>query len=139
MDIMQFIIHNWYLVLGIVVVLSMLAWGPLTQLMHGVQHVTTAEAIRLMNHEKGVLVDVREPDEYRGGHIPNALNLPLSGLAGSLKQIDKHKARPLIICCRTSQRSARAAVALRKQGFDRVQVLAGGITAWQGENLPVEK
>jgi rhodanese-related sulfurtransferase len=139
MDIMQFIIHNWYLVLGIVVVLSMLAWGPLTQLMHGVQHVTTAEAIRLMNHEKGVLVDVREPDEYRGGHIPNALNLPLSGLAGSLKQIDKHKARPLIICCRTSQRSARAAVALRKQGFASVQVLAGGITAWQGENLPVEK
>jgi rhodanese-related sulfurtransferase len=139
MDIMQFIIHNWYLILGIVVVLSMLTWGPLTQLMNGVQHVTTAEAIRLMNHEKGVFVDVREPDEYRGGHIPNALNLPLSGLAGSLKQIEKHKARPLIICCRTSQRSARAAVELRKLGFASVQVLAGGITAWQGENLPVEK
>ncbi|MEK7666350.1 MAG: rhodanese-like domain-containing protein, partial [Pseudomonadota bacterium] len=78
---MQFIVNNWYLILGIVVVLAMLAWGPLTQLLHGVQHVTTAEAIRLLNHEKGVLVDVREPDEYRGGHIPNALNLPLSGLA----------------------------------------------------------
>ena len=101
---MQFIINNWYLVLGIVVVLAMLAWGPLTQLLHGVQHVTTAEAIRLLNHEKGVLVDVREPDEYRGGHIPNALNLPLSALAAGLKQIEKHKARPLIICCRTSQR-----------------------------------
>jgi len=136
---MQFIINNWYLVLGIVVVLTMLAWGPLTQLLHGVQHVTTAEAIRLLNHEKGLLVDVREPDEFRGGHIPNALNLPLSGLAGSLKQVEKHKARPLIICCRTSQRSARAAVALRKFGFASVQVLAGGITTWQRENLPVEK
>ena len=136
---MQFVVNNWYLVLGIVVVLTMLVWGPLTQLLHGVQHVTTAEAIRLMNHEKGVLVDVREPDEYRGGHIPNALNLPLSGLAAGLKQIEKHMARPLIICCRTSQRSARAAVALRKHGFASVQVLAGGITAWQHENLPVEK
>jgi rhodanese-related sulfurtransferase len=136
---MQFVVNNWYLILGIVVVLSMLVWGPLTQLLHGVQHVTTAEAIRLMNHEKGVLVDVREPDEYRGGHIPNALNLPLSGLAAGLKQIEKHMARPLIICCRTSQRSARAAVALRKHGFASVQVLAGGITAWQHENLPVEK
>jgi len=136
---MQFVIHNWYLVLGIVVVLGMLVWGPLTQLLHGVQHVTSAEAIRLMNHEKGLLVDVREPDEFRGGHIPNALSLPLSGLAAGLKQIEKHKARPLIVCCRTSQRSARAAVTLRKQGFASVQVLAGGITAWQGENLPVEK
>jgi len=136
---MQFVVNNWYLILGIVVVLAMLVWGPLTQLLHGVQHVTTAEAIRLMNHEKGVLVDVREPAEYRGGHIPNALNLPLSGLATGLKQIEKHMARPLIICCRTSQRSARAAVALRKHGFASVQVLAGGITAWQRENLPVEK
>jgi len=136
---MQFVVNNWYLILGIVVVLAMLVWGPLTQLLHGVQHVTTAEAIRLMNHEKGVLVDVREPDEYRGGHIPNALNLPLSGLAAGLKQIEKHMARPLIICCRTSQRSASAAVALRKHGFASVQVLAGGITAWQHENLPVEK
>jgi len=136
---MQFIINNWYLILGIVIVLAMLAWGPLTQLLHGVQHVTTAEAIRLLNNEKGLLVDVREPDEYRGGHIPNALNLPLSGLAGGLGQMEKHKARPLIVCCRTSQRSARAAVALRKHGFASVQVLAGGITAWQGENLPVEK
>jgi rhodanese-related sulfurtransferase len=136
---MQFVVNNWYLILGIVVVLAMLVWGPLTQLLHGVQHVTTAEAIRLMNHEKGVLVDVREPAEYRGGHIPNALNLPLSGLVAGLKQIEKHMARPLIICCRTSQRSARAAVALRKHGFASVQVLAGGITAWQRENLPVEK
>ncbi len=136
---MQFVINNWYLILGIVVVLAMLVWGPLTQLLHGVQHVTTAEAIRLMNHEKGVLLDVREPDEYRGGHIPNALNVPLSGLATGLKQIEKHMARPLIICCRTSQRSARAAVALRKRGFASVQVLAGGITAWQRENLPVVK
>jgi rhodanese-related sulfurtransferase len=136
---MQFVVNNWYLILGIVVVLAMLVWGPLTQLLHGVQHVTTAEAIRLMNHEKGVLVDVREPAEYRGGHIPHALNVPLSGLATGLKQIEKHMARPLIICCRTSQRSARAAVALRKHGFASVQVLAGGITAWQHENLPVEK
>lgn len=136
---MQFIVNNWYLILGVVVVLAMLVWGPLTQLLHGVQHVTSAEAIRLMNHEKGLLVDVREPDEFRGGHIPNALSLPLSGLAAGLKQIEKHKARPLIVCCRTSQRSARAAVTLRKQGFASVQVLAGGITAWQGENLPVER
>lgn len=136
---MQFAINNWYLILGVLIVLGMLAYGPLTQLMHGVRHVNSAEAIRLLNHEKGVLVDVREPDEYRSGHAPNAMNVPLSGLAADLKQLEKYKSRPVIVCCRTSQRSARAAVALRQQGFTHVQVLAGGMVAWQGENLPIAK
>ena len=136
---MQFAANNWYLILGIVMVLAMLVYAPLTQLRHGVRHVTSAEAIRLLNQEKGLLMDVREPDEYRTGHVPNAMNVPLSGLAGSLKQIEKYKSLPLIICCRTSQRSARAAVTLRKQGFANVQVLAGGMLGWQRENLPVAK
>lgn len=136
---MQFLANNWYLVLGILIVLAMLVYGPLTQLIHGVRHVTSAEAIRLMNQEKGVLVDVREPDEYRGGHAPNAVNAPLSGLAGNLQQLEKYKTRPVIVCCRTSQRSARAAVILRKHGFANVQILAGGMLAWQGENLPVAR
>ena len=136
---MQFAANNWYLILGIVMVLAMLVYAPLTQLRHGVRHVTSAEAIRLLNQEKGLLMDVREPDEYRTGHVPNAMNVPLSGLAGSFKQIEKYKSLPLIICCRTSQRSARAAVTLRKQGFAHVQVLAGGMVGWQRENLPVVK
>lgn len=136
---MQFVANNWYLILGIVLTLAILAYGPLTQLLHGVRRVGSAEAIRLLNQEKGLLVDVREPDEYRAGHVPNALNVPLSGLASSLKQIEKYKSLPLIICCRTSQRSSRAAITLRKQGFAHVQVLAGGMVAWQGENLPVTK
>lgn len=136
---MQFMVNNWYLILGIAMVLAMLAYGPLIQLLHGVRRVTSAEAIRLLNQEKGLLVDVREPDEYRAGHVPNAMNVPLSGLAGSLGQLGKYKSQPLIICCRTSQRSARAAVVLRKQGFAHVQVLAGGMVGWQGENLPVAR
>ena len=47
---MQFAINNWYLILGVLIVLGMLAYGPLTQLMHGVRHVNSAEAIRLLNH-----------------------------------------------------------------------------------------
>lgn len=136
---MQFVTHNWYLFLGLFIVLFMLAYGPLRQMIYGIQHVTTAEAIRLLNHEQGVIVDVRETDEYRAGHIPKAVNMPLSGLGGGLKQLEKYKARPVIVCCRTSKRSARAAVLLRQQQFANVQVLAGGVTGWQGENLPVEK
>ena len=136
---MQFVINNWYLFLGLFVVLFMLAWGPLRQLMYGIHRVSNAEAIRLVNHEQAVVVDVRETDEYRSGHVPKAIHVPLSGLASGLTQLDKYKSRPVIVCCRTNQRSARAAVMLRQKQFANVQVLAGGIVGWQGENLPVEK
>lgn len=136
---MQFIINNWYLFVALVVVLAMLVGGPLRQMMLGIRQVSIAEAIRLLNHEQAVIVDVREAEEYRSGHIPKAVHAPLSGLSSGLAQLEKFKSRPVIVSCRTSNRSARAAVLLRQKQFTNVQVLAGGIQAWQGENLPVEK
>lgn len=136
---MQFIVHNWYLFVALAVVLAMLVGGPLRQMMLGIRQVSIAEAIRLLNHEQAVVLDVREAEEYRSGHIPKAVHAPLSGLSQGLAQLEKFKSRPIIVSCRTSNRSARAAVLLRQKQFANVQVLAGGIQAWQGENLPVEK
>ena len=136
---MQFVIHNWYLFVALIVVLAMLVGGPLRQMFLGIRQVSIAEAIRLINHEQAVIVDVREAEEYRSGHIPKSVHAPLSGLSSGLAQLEKFKSRPIIVSCRTSNRSARAAVLLRQKQFANVQVLAGGIQAWQGENLPVEK
>lgn len=136
---MQFVLNNWYLFVGLVVVLFLLVWPVLRQKSLGIASVTNAEAVRLINHEQAVVVDVRETNEFQGGHIPKAVHAPLSGLRSGMTQLDKYKARPIIVCCRTSQRSAQAAVLLRKQEFPRVQILAGGMTGWQGDNLPVEK
>ncbi len=68
-----------------------------------------------------------------------ALNLPLKGLAARLGEIEKHRQRPVILNCRTDRRSRAAASVLAKAGFSAPIVLAGGFTAWQGENLPTEK
>jgi rhodanese-related sulfurtransferase len=136
---MQFIVHNWYLFVALLVVLGLLVGGPLRQMMLGIRQVSIAEAIRLLNHEQAVIVDVREAEEFKSGHIPKAVHAPLSGLSHGLAQLEKFKSRPVIVSCRTSNRSARAAVLLRQKQFANVQVLAGGIQAWQGENLPVEK
>ena len=51
----------------------------------------------------------------------------------------KRKTKPLIVCCETGNRSASAAAALRKQGFERVFNLAGGMKAWQDAGFPIEK
>ncbi len=136
---MQFVINNWYLFLALVFVSGMLIAGPIKQLLSGVKSVPVSQAVRMINHESAVIIDVREPDEFRGGHIPGAVNVPLGNLHGRMSELDKFKDRPLLISCRTSQRSAKAAMVLRKHDFPSVHVLAGGITAWQGENLPTQK
>ena len=134
----QFVINNWYLFAALVVVLVLLAADPLKRIIYRVSTVTPARAVQLMNRD-GMVVDVREPGEFAGGHLPNAINIPLGSLAMRLNELQKHKDRPIVVYCRSGQRSARAAVVLRKQGYTQVHNLAGGVTAWQNENLPTER
>lgn len=86
-----------------------------------------------------MLVDVCEPNEYREGHIPRAVNVPLSQLKERLGELEKYKQRPIVLSCRSGNRSLKAAIMLKRQGFTKVYSLAGGLLAWQRENLPVEK
>ena len=101
---------------------------------------------RLQGDESLVVLDVRTPGEFHGelGHIPGAVNVPVSGLKrvlaepqGPLAEIDRD--RPIVAVCRTDNRSPRAAGILRRAGFTRVLVLSGGMSAWSGEGFPVEQ
>lgn len=135
---MQFVINNWYLFVALVIVLSLLFGGPIKQMVYGVGNIPIARAVQLVNHESGVIVDVRETNEYKEGHIPRAINVPLSVLPGRLGELEKYKQKPVIVCCATGNRSLRSALMLRKQGFGSVHNLAGGMAAWKNENLPTE-
>lgn len=136
---MQFVLNNWYLFLGLAIVLGMLIIPPLRQRMAGVKNVSPADAVQVINRQAGAVIDVREPAEYKTGHIPNAMNVPMSSLATQVKQLEKHKDRPLVIACRSGNRSLSAAMMLRKHGFAQVYNLAGGMNAWQRDSLPTEK
>ena len=139
MEYTDFVIKYWYLFGGFIVVLAMLAAGPITQLLHGIKNISVWEAVKLINHESAVIVDVSEPQEFKTGHILNAINIPLGGLTGRVKELEKHKSKPVVFTCRTGNRSSRGAVVLRKQGFEKVYALAGGLAAWEKDNLPLEK
>ena len=135
---MHFVVNNWYLFVALFGVLFMLVGAPLRQAMLGIASIPSSQAVQLINRQSGIVVDVREAEEFKSGHIPRALNLPLSGLATRLNELQKFKDKPVILCCRSGQRSARAAVMLRKNGFNQVHNLSGGLLAWQKENLPTE-
>ncbi len=136
---LQFVINNWYLFVALAVILFLLAVGPISQQMYGIRNANAAQTIQLLNRENGVVVDVCEPKEFSAGHVPNAINLPLSSLKDRLRDLEKHKNKPIIVSCRSGNRSLKGAVILRKHGFATVYNLAGGLQAWERDNLPLEK
>ncbi len=96
------------------------------------------DAVRLINQEKAVLIDVREPAEFAAGHAAGARNVPLNAL-DCAKGLPSNKAIPLVLVCATGARSSRAVAQLRKAGHGSVHSLAGGTAAWRTASLPIEK
>ncbi len=101
--------------------------------------VDPAGATTLINHQDAVVVDVRSMAEFKRGHIVNALNIPLNGLGNSLKQLEKHRKKPILAVCQSGSRSVSACRRLRKHGFENVKNLRGGMMAWESANLPVKR
>jgi len=82
------------------------------------------------------LVDVREPSEFRQGHVPGAVNLPMSSLTRHLGELDRD--RPVLVVCGSGNRSRAMVDVLAAAGFDAVDVL-GGTSAWVRAGHPTEK
>ena len=133
----QFIANHWPLVLTFVGLLAALIWNVFFDPVNK-NAVTPLQSTPLINHEDAVVLDVRSMDEFRKGHIVNALNYPLNGLAKQIPQLQKYKDRPIVVVCRSGSRSAMAAKMLMKAGFERVHNLRGGMMAWTSAGLPVE-
>ena len=133
----DFIVNHWLLVLAFAVIVALLVMDTLKRRVLGFKDIKPQEAVRLINHEGAVMVDVREDKEYQEGHVLDAVHIPYGLMEERLHELEVHKARPLIVYCRTGQRSAQAGVLLRKQGFDRIYKLSGGMLAWRGADLPV--
>ena len=134
---MEFIKQQYLLIIVAFVSGAMLLW-PLVRRSTGGPWVNTARATELINREDALVFDVRDPGEYGAGHILGAKNVPVSRIDGAA-DLAKRKERPLIVYCDGSDRSSKAAAALRRQGFTRVVNLSGGLGAWQQAGLPVEK
>ena len=134
---MDFVLQNWYL-FAAAIASGVLLLMPKLQQGGGPGRVTAADAVHLINREKGVLIDVSEPEEYAAAHAVGAKNAPLATLETS-RELPKNKSLPLVIVCPTGSRAPRALAVLRKLGYENARVLAGGLAAWRAANLPVEK
>ncbi|MFZ1909997.1 MAG: rhodanese-like domain-containing protein [Burkholderiales bacterium] len=117
---------------------AMLLW-PLIRRGTGGPWASTLEATQMINRQDALVIDVREDAEYAKGHIVGARHIPLAQLEARAKELQRFKAKPVITCCETGNRSSAAIATLRKLGFENVYNLAGGYAGWQQAGLPVEK
>lgn len=137
-DIWKFAQDNAFLIAIAAVSGGMLLW-PTVRRGAGGPAVDTLKATQLINREDAVLLDVRESSEFAKGHILNARNVPLQQIEQRLRDLEKFKKKPLIVHCETGNRSGGAVAVLRRNGFEQVYNLSGGLAAWRQAGLPIEK
>ena len=134
----EFISNHPFLILAALALLAMLIGGEIRHRLSGVKDVGPGEATRLLNHENAIMVDMRSDRDFRDGHIVNALHVPAEN-NDMPARLEKYRDRPLIVYCRSGNQSLTVCGKLRKQGFEKVYNLKGGVLGWQQADLPVSK
>ncbi|TGE27632.1 HesA/MoeB/ThiF family protein [Hymenobacter metallicola] len=101
--------------------------------------IEPAELGRLLDSEgPPFLLDVRELEEYAGGHLPNAAHIPLGSLSQRVAELPRH--HPIVVYCRSGRRSASAITQLQQEfGFDNLTNLTGGMQGWESVAAPEEQ
>jgi phage shock protein E len=85
-----------------------------------------------------LILDVRTPEEYAAGHLPGAVNVPHSELAGRLGELGVPRSGEIVVHCQSGRRAETAAVVLREAGYQNVRDLTGHMAAWRAAELPLE-
>lgn len=91
---------------------------------------------KLKNGKKPLVVDVRQPGEYRSGHINGAKLIPLGELSGRLKELPKNK--EIVLVCASGSRSRSATKILVREGYEAVN-MNGGMISWSRSGLSIKK
>jgi rhodanese-related sulfurtransferase len=138
-SLMQFLQNNIWLALIAVTSGFMLLWSLIGNRIRGVKEVDCSGALQLINHKDACVLDVREPDEFKTGHVLSAKPIPLGKLKERIGELESFREKPVVIVCRSGSRSATACAILGRAGFAQVYNLAGGMMAWQKTGLPVER
>jgi hydroxyacylglutathione hydrolase len=105
--------------------------------LESVPQITVSELARHVAAADVQVVDVRSESEWRSGHIPTAMHVPLGYLLDRLNEVPAD--RPVIVHCQAGKRSAIAASVLKRAGRERVVNLTGGMDAWVGEGEKVTR
>lgn len=134
-NILIFVGEQWILVSVLLVLVAAYFW---TEGRKGGSTLSIHSATRIINNGEAVVVDLREAKEFKAGHIVDALNIPHNKLVEQLPQLESHKGKTILLVDKMGQHAGAAGRTLKAKGFE-VSRLQGGISEWQGQNLPLVK
>lgn len=135
--IIAFLIHHWILsalfaLLAVALLIN--EWRVRT---FGIKSVSSQELVNLLNHSGAALIDIRSGERFAKGHILGAQNIPEKEVVDRLGGLSKFKSKPVILICTTGLDAPKLYSLLTKEGFTQLYYLAGGMTGWQANGLPV--
>ena len=135
----DFIASNLVLFAALGIIIALILRMEIKRALRGFKSVTPAEAVRFINKEDALVLDIRESNELSQGSIRGAKHLALSVLKQRLEELQEYIEKPIIMYCKTGNRSTQACEILKKNNFSNVMSLKGGLEAWKMDNLPVVK
>lgn len=94
---------------------------------------------RLTSEEAPPLIDVRTPEEYRAGHLPGAVNIPLQDFLRRFSELEHYREREVVLYCETGARAIYGGRWLASRGFRELRLLDGHMIAWRRAGLPTER
>lgn len=101
--------------------------------------ISSLKLTQLINQKEAVIIDIRETDQFKKGHIPNARSIPIKTLASECEKLNQFKNKTFVVVCENGTQSHKAISQLKKAGFQNVHLLEGGIIAWGTQGLPKVK
>lgn len=131
---------DWMQANGVYLFIALLVGWMLWQrmlapMLSGVKRLGAEEYMKMRNTDHA-LIDVRSAAEWASGHAPKAMHIPVGDIARRMREIPENK--PVVVVCASGNRSAMAATALAKKGYNPVFNFAGGMGAWRSAGLPVK-
>ncbi len=133
MEFFTFISEQYLLVGVLLVLIYVFIWNEKRR---GGKTFSSHQVVRMMNNDEAVLVDVRDLAEYEQGHIANALHLPHGKVQERWEELLPHKEKTVILVDKMGQHAGTVGSFLNTKEFN-VGRLGGGMSEWQGQNLPV--
>tara|TARA_B100000408_G_C10191057_1_gene178823 strand:- start:199 stop:615 length:417 start_codon:yes stop_codon:yes gene_type:complete len=118
----------WVVTLGVIIMYHRRTSGS---------SVGPQQAVMLINRKEAIVVDVREKKEFESGHIVDSINIPMTKLKQRITEVWKYKDKPMVVVCKLGQHSGQAAKILQEAGHADVVRLAGGLTEWKAQSLPL--
>ena len=105
----------------------------------GGRRVDNLEATRIINKDNGVVVDLRTASEFSQGHLVNAINVLPENIIEQINTLNTNKDAQVLLVCKTGSTSKKVSLLLKKEGYENINILSGGMLNWSNSGLPTSK